>query len=377
MSPKRTHLYEFHKKYGKLTVFAGFEHALWYEGIIPEHLAVREAAGLFDVTHMGRCLIEGEDAVAFLNYVITRDVSTMNIKQGRYSVMLNERGGIIDDLTVFKLGENKFLMVYNASNREKDFNWLKKHSANYNVKLTNVSDEVVMLALQGPKAIDILQSIADKDLRSVKRYWLEWFKVDGLEVMATRSGYTGEDGFEIYLWNTPLSESERALKLWNMILEAGKPYGIKPCGLGARDTLRLEAGMCLYDHDISEDITPLEAGLDWVVSFEKGEFIGKEALLKQKEEGIKRRRVGLRIIEKGIPREHCKIYKNGEEIGFVTSGTFSPLLKYGIGMGYVKTEYSEVGTKVEVDIRGRRFKAEIVSMPFYDTTRYGWRRKEK
>jgi len=376
MKPKRTHLYEFHKKYGKLTVFARFEHALWYEGVIPEHLAVREAAGLFDVTHMGRCLIEGEDSVAFLNYVITRDVSTMNVKQGRYSVMLNERGGIIDDLTVFKLSENKFLMVYNASNREKDFNWLKKHSANYNVKLTNVSDEVVMLALQGPKAINILQSIADKDLRSMKRYWLEWFKVNGLEVMATRSGYTGEDGFEIYLWDTPLSESERALRLWNIILEAGKPYGIKPCGLGARDTLRLEAGMCLYDHDISEDITPLEAGLDWVVSFEKGKFIGREALLKQKEEGIKRKRVGLKMIEKGIPREHYKIYKNGEEIGFVTSGTFSPLLKYGIGMGYVKTEYSEVGTKVEIDIRGRRFKAELADMPFYDTTRYGWKRQK-
>jgi len=372
---KRTHLYEFHSKYGKIVEFAGFEMPIWYEGIIPEHLAVRNSVGLFDVTHMGRAIVEGPDATSFLNYVLARDVSSVNVMQGKYTVMLNENGGIIDDLTFFKLEEEKYLVVYNAANREKDYKWLLKHSNNFNVKLSDVSDEVVMLAIQGPKAVDIIQSIADRDVKSIRRYWCSFANVAGKDVLLTRTGYTGEDGFEIYLWNTPLSASDKALKFWNSILDAGKEFGIKPCGLGARDTLRLEAGMCLYGHDITEKTTPYEAKLDFTVNIDKGEFIGREALLKQLEEGIKRVRVGIKLIERGIPREGYKIYHDDAEIGVVTSGTFSPLLKCGIAMGYVDVNYSVVDTQVYIDIRGKKVKGLIVNMPFYDTEKYGWRRK--
>ena len=374
---RKTHLYEYHVKNAKMTEFAGFEMPLWYDGIIIEHLAVREGVGIFDVTHMGRALIEGVDAEDFLNYILSRDISGMKVIQGRYSLILNERGGIIDDLTIFKLDENKYLLVYNASNREKDLKWINKNSKCYSVSITDISDETPMFAIQGPKAIPTLNKLFNIDLDKVKRYWGVWANFNNKKILLTRSGYTGEDGYEVYLWDTPLSEWRDALELWEAILEAGSEYSIKPCGLGARDTLRLEAGMCLYDHDINEETNPFEARLDFTVSLSKENFIGKKALIKIKESGVKRIRVGIKLSEKGIPREGYKILsKNRKEIGIVTSGTFSPLLKIGIAMGYVQIEYSEEGSEVYIDIRGDLKKGIIVTPPFYDTSRYGWKRSQ-
>jgi len=375
MGLMRTHLYEFHRTRGRLTEFAGFEMPVWYEGIVPEHLAVRNAVGIFDVTHMGRCVVNGKDAAVFMNYILTRDVSSASVGQGRYSVMCNEEGGIIDDLVVFRLQEASFLMVYNASNREKDYAWMNDHAQRFDVQIRDVSDEVVMLAVQGPKAIDALQPIVDADLTSLRYYWGSWMNLGDFQVLVTRTGYTGEDGFEIFLWDTPLTRYEMAEKLWQAILNAGQEYGIKTCGLGARDTLRLEAGMCLYGNDIDEETTPLEAGLDFVVQFEKEDFIGKEALVRQKSEGVKRLRVGIRASDRGIPRPECKIFFEGKEVGQLTSGTFSPLLKGGIGMGYITSEHARVGTHVDILVRKTPIRAEIVEMPFYDTLRYGRKRQ--
>jgi len=376
MESKRTHLYNFHRQRGHLTTFAGFEHVLWYEGVIPEHLAVRNAVGLFDITHMGRCTVRGVNAAALLDYLLTRDISPMKINQGHYTVMCNNHGGIIDDLVVFRLEEDTFFLVYNASNREKDFECINSHAKDFNVQTKDVSDQVAMFAVQGPKALTTLQTLSGVDLSGIRRYWGRWVNLNNLEVLLTRTGYTGEDGFEVYLWNTPLEKPEKAEKLWQTILKADEEYDIKPCGLGARDTLRLEAGMCLYGNDINEDTTPLEAKLTFTVRFEKDNFIGKGALLKQKDESLKRIRVGLRMLKRGIPRHGYEIFLDSEKIGHVTSGTFSPLLQYGIGMGYVPPEYAAIGTKVDIKIRKSFQSAEIIKMPFYDTTKYGWQRKK-
>jgi aminomethyltransferase len=372
---KRTPLHGFHKKNGRITEFAGFEMPLLYEGIVPEHLAVRNTVGLFDVTHMGRCMVKGSEATDFLNYILTRDAATTSVGQGKYTAMCNIKGGIIDDLVVFHIENEKFLMVYNASNRSKDYEWINGHIEGFQVEVRDVSDEVLMLAVQGPKATETLQSLVDFDLANLRYYWGEWMALDGFKVYVTRTGYTGEDGFEIYLWETPLAESERAKRLWQLILDAGEEYSIKPCGLGARDTLRLEAGMCLYGNDIDEQTTPLEARLDFIVQFEKEGFIGREALLKQKAAGLKRVLVGARALDRGVPRAGNKIALDGEEIGKITSGTFSPLLRYGICLGYVPPEYSEVGTRVQIICRERPVAYEIVKPPFYDTEKYGRRRK--
>ena len=375
MESKRTHLYNFHRQQGHLITFAGFEHALWYEGVIPEHLAVRNAVGLFDITHMGRCIVRGVNAAAFLDYLLTRDISSMKIEQGHYTVMCNNRGGIIDDLVVFRLEEDTFFMVYNASNRKKDYKWIRSHAEDSKVQIRDISDEVVMFAVQGPEALATLQTLSGVELSAIRRYWGRWVNLNDLKVLLTRTGYTGEDGFEVYLWNTPLKKPEKAEKLWRTILKAGEEYGIQPCGLGARDTLRLEAGMCLYGNDINEDTTPVEAKLTFTLRFEKDDFIGKDALLKQRVEGLKRVRVGFRMLKRGIPRHGYEIFLDGEKIGHVTSGTFSPLLQYGIGMGYVSPEHAAIGTYVDIKIRRSFLSAEIVKMPFYDTTRHGWQRK--
>ncbi len=375
--PKITHVNSFHRHHGHLTTFAGFEHALWYEGIIPEHLAVRNAVGLFDVGHMGRCIVEGRGAAALLDYLLTCDVSSLSVNQGNSTIMCNNRGGIIDDLVVFRLGEDAFFLVYNASNREKSYKWISSHVKDFDAQTRDVSDEVAMFALQGPEALATLQSLSDVDLSSTKRFWGLWVKLGDVEVLITRSGYTGEDGFEIYVWGTSLKSPERAESLWQTMLEAGEEHSIKPCGLGARDTLRLEAGFCLYGNDIEENISPLEAKLMFAVSFEKAkDFIGKDALLKQRDEGLKRIRVAFRMLGRGIPRHGYEIFFEGERIGHVTSGTFSPLLQRGIGMGYVPTGHAAIGNIVDIKVRNSLLGAEIVETPFYDTTRYGWKRKK-
>ncbi|MBS7624040.1 MAG: glycine cleavage system aminomethyltransferase GcvT [Candidatus Bathyarchaeia archaeon] len=372
----RTHLYEYHKKHAHLTNFAGFEMPLWYEGITSEHLAVREKAGIFDVTHMGRYIISGKDSETFLNNISTRDVASIKIGQGKYSVICNEDGGIIDDVMIFRLEEDVFLIVCNAANRVKDYEWFKAHAPGLSLEIKDVSNNVAMFAIQGPKAAEILQKIVDLNLKNLRYGWGDWTKIGENRVFISRTGYTGEDGFEIFIWDTPLENYEKAYRLWNIILEAGSERGLKPCGLGARDTLRIEAGFCLYGNDINEAITPFEAKLDFAVNLGKDRFIGREALIRQINEGIKRVRVGISLLERGVPRAGCKILsKEGNIIGEITSGTFSPLLKCGIGMGYVSVEYAKPKTEINVQIREKCFRAEITDMPFYDTTKYGRNRK--
>jgi len=379
MSSRKPHLWRFHEDHGKITHFAGFEHALWYEGTIPEHLAVRNAVGIFDVSHMGRLLVEGKDANKFLDRVLTRDISSMNLNQGHYALMCNERGGIVDDLTVFRLGEERFYLVYNAGNREKDLKWLRSNVPSYEAKLNDVSDQVAMFAVQGPRAITTLERLAGSDLESIPRYSCAWARLDGFEVLLSRTGYTGEDGFEVHLWDVSVDKPQRAEELWQEILKAGSETGIKTCGLGARDTLRLEAGMCLYGSDMDEQTTPIEARLGFTVTFEKKDFIGREAILQQRQAGVARRRAGLRVLERGVPRSGDRIFSGGEQVGSVGSGTYSPLLRHGIAMAYVPTQYDCSGVKLSVEINPathRRVEAEVVAMPFYDTRKYGWRRSE-
>ena len=345
--------------------FAGFEMPLWYKGIIEEHMTVRNAVGIFDVTHMGRALITGPEAEAFLNYVTTNNVASLEPLNGHYSTMCNEGGGVKDDLVLFKLESEKFFMVYNAANREKDYGWLVQQARPFNVQIEDVSDRVAMFAVQGPKAEETLQGVFDKDLREIKRFGGDWIKIAATDIFISRTGYTGEDGFELNVWGIPVSDPERAMKVWDTLFEPGRGAGIEPCGLGARDTLRLEAGLCLYGNDLDEDITPLEAQLSFVVKFEKEDFIGKGALLKQKSEGIAKKRVGIRMVEWGIPRSHYEVWKRREKVGEVTSGTFSPLLKLGIAMAYVSVEHAAEGEAVEVKIRDKLVKGEIVKLPFY------------
>lgn len=349
---------------------------IYYKDTKPEHLAVRNSVGIFDISHMGRVMVTGTDSERFLNHVITNDVSTLQPNAAQYSVMCNENGGIMDDFVHYRLENEKFLVVVNASNREKDHNWLVKNAKSFNVKIEDISDDVAMFAVQGPSAEKTLQKISTEDLSKIGRFKCGHSKLADVEVFLSRTGYTGEDGFEVFVWNASLAKPDNAVRVWKAILEAGKTLGIKPCGLGARDTLRLEAGLCLYGNDIDENTTPLEAALGFVVKMQKDRFIGKEVLLKQKAEGVKRKRVGIRMTERGIPRQGFEIHgEAGERIGSITSGTFSPLLNLGIGMGYVQTPYAQEGNTVGVRIRNKTAGGIIVEFPFYNTEKYGFKRK--
>jgi aminomethyltransferase len=348
-----------------MVTFADFEMPMWYKGIIPEHMAVRNTVGIFDITHMGRTLVTGPDVESFLNYVTTNDVAILTPLSAQYSTMCNEQGGIKDDFVLSKLEEEKFLMVYNAANRRKNYSWLVNQSITYKVKIEDISDNVAMFAVQGPKAEETLQKLSSEDLSNIERFKCGWTKLARADTFASRTGYTGEDGFEIFLWNTPLLKPEKAINVWNAILNVGQKEGIEPCGLGARDTLRLESGMCLYGNDIDENTTPLEAGIGFVVKLRKNSFIGRQALLKQKDEGVKKKRVGIQMTERGIPRPHLEVWKDGTKIGSVTSGTMSPKLKCGIAMAYVQAEYATEGDTVTVKIRDKQVKGVIVKFPFY------------
>ncbi|NIO37960.1 glycine cleavage system aminomethyltransferase GcvT [Candidatus Bathyarchaeota archaeon] len=373
---RRTQLHEVHRESAKLTRFAGFELPLLYKGVILEHMAVRNSVGIFDISHMGRVSVTGADSESFLNYVITNDASALASNGAEYSVMCDRNGGILDDFVVYRQEAERFMVVFNASNREKDYNWLIENAASYDVKIEDISGNVAMLAVQGPRAESVIQRISKADLSEIGRFKCRQLRLADIEVFVSRTGYTGEDGFEIFVWNTPLADPKKATRLWGTILEAGRPFGIEPCGLGARDTLRLEAGLCLYGNDIDETTTPLEARLGFVVKFQKDDFIGKDALLEQKNAGVRRRRVGIQMMEKGIPRQGFRIYNDAnKEIGCMTSGTFSPLLKSGIGMAYIRADEAKKGNLVRVEIRNRLVEGEIVSFPFYDTGKYGFRRK--
>ena len=370
----KVQIHEIHSKSAHMVEFAGFEMPLWYKGIVEEVFAVRDRVGLFDVSHMGRALFTGSEAINFLDYITPNKVSALEIGQGHYSLLCNEKGGIKDDIIIVRLEENLYLMVFNASNRQKDLSWITLNLRDFGANLDSVSDKVSMFAVQGPKAQSTLQEISSEDLSKIPRFGGRYLKLDGLKGAVTRTGYTGEDGFEVFTWDTTLEDSRNATRVWNALLEHGKRHGIEPCGLGARDVLRLEAGMCLYGHDITESTTPFQARISWVVKLDKERFIGKEALLKEKAEGPKVIRVGLKPTAPGIPREGYNIIKNGAVVGQVTSGTFSPSLNQGIAVGYVPKEYSKKGETLEIQVRQKTLPCIVTGFPFYDTARYGWQR---
>ena len=363
--PKRTQVYDYHKKHGNIVDYAGYELPVWFDGIIPECRAVRTHAGLFDVSHMGRITVEGKHAETFLNRLVTNDVSTLLVGQGHYSLMCNPSGGIIDDLTIFRTGLTKYLIVYNAANREKNWAWFERNRES-EVELVDLSDWSAMFAVQGPRAAQLLRGISGTRLEEIDKYSGRDVRVGDLSCFVTRSGYTGEDGFEIYVWNTTIQHPTAALGIWDKLLLLGKHDGVKPAGLGARDVLRLEAGMCLYGNDIDEKTSPVEAKLNFAVRLDKkSDFIGRRPMQSLKETGPSRVRVGFKISEKGIPRQGQEIVLDDQDGGKVTSGTFSPTLSIGIGMGYVPPNISKVGTAFDIKIRERKVSAEVVKLPFY------------
>ncbi len=358
---KKTPLYNIYKEYGgKIIEFGGWAMPVQFEGIIFEHEAVRCAAGLFDVSHMGEVEIKGTEAFEFVQNLVTNDVEVLKDNQILYTLMCYPDGGVVDDLLVYKFSEEHFYLVINAGNVEKDFQWMVTNKCLYDVEITNNSDSVAELAIQGPKAQEILQKITDIDLEEVKFfYFKEDVLIDGIKCLISRTGYTGEDGFEIY---TSIEEIE---KLWHKLLIIGEKEGLKPAGLGSRDTLRFEACLPLYGNELSQDITPLEAGLGFFVKLQKHNFIGKEALLKQKEEGLKRKLVGFEMKDRGIPRHGYEVLAKGEKIGVVTTGYLSPTLKKNIGLALIDSKYSEIGTEIEIVIRNKSLRAEVISKKFY------------
>jgi aminomethyltransferase len=376
--PRKSHLYEYHEENGKITEFSGFDMPLWYKGIIDEHMAVRTTAGLFDVSHMGRFWISGSDATRFLGH--TLPTNPFMIRDGRafYSVICNEEGGILDDIITNRFSESKYQMIVNAGNREKDLAWLVRSSSRFKVEITDFSNESALIAVQGPLASVLLQKFTNIELGSLKRFAFVEALVCEERCLISRTGYTGEDGFEITVFDTPLEDPSKAMKIWRKLLDSGKDLGVLPCGLGARDSLRLEAGMCLYGQDIDEKTTPIEASLEFVVNLDEGrDFIGRSRIESQEKNGTDRRRVAFSMIDSGIPRHGFEINFSDKKVGLVTSGSFSPILKKGIGMAYVPTPLSGLGQKLSVDIRGSQKVSEVVPTPFYDTSKYGYKRKKK
>jgi len=368
---RKSPLSEVHSKSAaKMVEFAGWEMPLWYTSITDEHLAVRNSVGIFDVSHMGEILITGDESLQFVNYVTANNVAKLSGHSCHYSVACNAHGGIKDDVLVYALGGKGFMIVTNAVNTEKILDWLRSSRGSFSVEIDDVTDSTAMLAVQGPSAQATLQSMTTFDLRGLRRFGGELVHLAGEEVLLSRTGYTGEDGFEIYMMNVTGGDPTKALRVWKAIIGAGTGFGIRPCGLGARDTLRLEAGLLLYGNDIGEETTPLEAKIDFVVKFEK-EFIGREALVDQKEKGLRSVRVGLQLADRIIPRQGNPILKDGVEVGTVTSGTISPLTRNAIGMGYVPPMHSGIGTELEVKIRGSGHGVRVVEWPFYDAAKYG------
>lgn len=358
---KSTALSETHISLGaKMVPFAGYNMPVSYEGINIEHETVRKAVGVFDVSHMGEFLIEGPKALELIQKVTSNDASKLVIGKAQYSCFPNETGGIVDDLIVYKIKEETYLLVVNASNIEKDWNHISKYNEVIGATLRDLSDEYSLLAIQGPKAVDAMQSLSSIDLSSIKFYNFVVGDFAGIEhVIISATGYTGSGGFEIYCKNAEVKQ------VWDKVLEAGAGFGIKPIGLAARDTLRLEMGYCLYGNDIDDTTSPLEAGLGWVTKFTK-DFVNSIALAKEKEEGPKRKLIAFQMEEKGIPRSgYVILNEEGNEIGKVTSGTMSPSLSKGIGLGYVTTENSKVDSKIHIQIRKNQVPATIVKLPFY------------
>ncbi|KPL00823.1 MAG: glycine cleavage system protein T [candidate division Zixibacteria bacterium SM23_73_3] len=355
---EKTPFHDIHiKNKAKIVEFANYLMPIQFRGMMEEHLKVRSSVGLFDITHMGEFEVWGKDAENFIQKMTTNDVSRLATYQVQYSCMCYNHGGIVDDLLVYRLPDH-FLLVVNGACVEKDFKWLSDHLSG-DVELKNVSEQTALLALQGPKAEDVLKKLTDEKLSDLRFYWASWGKVNGIEMLFSRTGYTGEDGFELY-FSTVHAES-----MWNALMEAGEEFDIEPIGLGARNSLRLEMKYMLYGNDIDQTTNPLEAGLGWIVKLEGGDFVGKEPTLKLKQEKPKRKLVAFELLDQAFPRQHYQIQKDGERIGEVTSGTFSPSLNKGIGLGYVLVEHSKIDTELDILIRNRPYRAIIVKPPFY------------
>jgi len=357
---KNTALTHIHEQLGaKLVPFAGYKMPVSYEGVNAEHETVRNAVGVFDVSHMGEFLIEGPNALALIQKVTSNDASKLVDGQAQYSCLPNDKGGVVDDLIVYRLKEDQWLLVVNASNIEKDWNWISSHNT-MNAVMKNLSEDYSLLAIQGPKAIEAMQSLTSEDLSAIKFYTFKVSDFAGIEhVIISATGYTGSGGFEIYCKNSEVEQ------VWNKVMEAGADFGIKPIGLAARDTLRLEMGYCLYGNDINDSTSPIEAGLGWITKFTK-DFINAEALKKEKEQGPERRLIAFELNERGIPRHDYDIVDgNGNKIGIVTSGTMSPSLGKGIGLGYVPSIFKDVGSQIYIQIRKNAVPATVVKLPFY------------
>jgi len=361
---KRTPLYEeHHAAKAKLIDFGGWEMPVQYTGVIEEHNTVRTKAGLFDVSHMGEVDVNGKEALPFVQNLITNDVTKIQDGQILYSPMCYPNGGIVDDLLVYRYSTEHFYIVVNASNTDKDYNWMLEQTKGYEVQLDNISSQVAQLALQGPFAEKILQRLTSTDLSEIKYYWFKHGEVSGASCLISRTGYTGEDGFEVYL------APDKAPELWRKILEVGAPEGVQPIGLGARDTLRFEARLPLYGNELGPEISPLEAGIGFFVKLGKEKFVGKGALEAQQKSGVPRKIVGLEMIERGIARSHYPLQKDGEEVGFITSGSFSPTLNKNIALGLIRADLAEMGSTLDVIIRGKAVKAQIIPTPFYKRAR--------
>lgn len=358
---KKTYLLSAHEALGaKMIDFAGWYMPLEYEGLIKEHESVRNYAGLFDVSHMGEIIIKGAQAKSYLQNLITNDIEILENNQAIYTFMCYPNGGVVDDLLVYRFDENNFYLVINASNIEKDFKWMNENKQDYDIEIENISSEISELAIQGPLSQRILQEICDENLDEIKSFYFNKnIKVDQTSVLISRTGYTGEDGFEIYCKN------EDVEKIWNKLLEVGEKYKLKPCGLGCRDTLRFEAGLPLYGNELSEAITPLEAGFSFFVKLDKGNFIGKNELKMQKEKGLNRKLIGFELTGKGIARQGYEVMAYENVIGYVTTGYKSPTLNKSIGFALIDANYSEIGRDVDICIRKKKVKAKIINKRFY------------
>ncbi|MFQ5650374.1 MAG: glycine cleavage system aminomethyltransferase GcvT [bacterium] len=358
MEPQKTALYDVHKNLGaKIVEFAGYLMPVQYKGIKEEHFCVRHSVGIFDVSHMGEVFIRGKRATEYLQRITVNDVTRLQQFRAQYTGMCFEHGGMVDDMIVYCFGDH-YMAIVNAANRGKDYDWMKQNLIQ-GVELEDRSDEISLFAVQGRNAEKTLQKLTKLDLSEIKFYWFREGTIAGEQAFIARTGYTGEDGFEVGV------DADRSVTVWNAILEAGAEFGIQPVGLAARDTLRLEMKYCLYGNDIDETTNPIEAGLGWITKVDKGDFIGRDAIMKVKQQGPSRKLVGFEMKERAVPRQGYTIFKEGSEIGVVTSGTFSPSLERGIGVGYVTCPHHEVGTPIAISVRGKRLGAQVVKTPFY------------
>jgi aminomethyltransferase len=377
---KRTHLYDWHVKHGDVIPFAGWEMPVRYTDIREEHMAVRDSIGMFDTSHMSRYVIKGPQAREFLQTLTTNNVSKLKINGGQYTTCLNEKGGIHDDLTLYRVGGDEYIWITNASNGPKIYDHLQKHAPKFEVEVTDKTREITMIAVQGPKALQLIKKIADRDISEYARFSCYRVKLAGYDCYLCRTGYTGEDGVEILVLETPFSDDgkKKATSFWEELLAQGKEFEIKPCGLGSRDSTRLEAGFVLYGHELNEETSPIEARIAYAVKFKvEPHYIGYDVVRHHKKEaGIRKTRIGLVMIDRGIPREHYPVLFNSEPIGEVSSGGLSPVLNKGIALAYVKPESVNDGDTVEIDIKGRLRKAEVTMWPFYDPEVYGGSRTQ-